>query len=186
MLRNFVILGIFIGALAVTPALYESNAGVSRSILAAGSDNSDDTKAAPRDADAKPARPEVKALVGKKARLAADRHGHFLAEFKLNGRSVEALVDTGATAVAINRTTARRVGILLDRADFRYQVNTANGQARAAAVKLESIQIGRIHVRDVPAVVLEDEALDGTLIGMSFLSRLGKFQVEDGSLLLQQ
>lgn len=34
--------------------------------------------------------------------------------------------------------------------------------------------------------MLEDAALDGTLVGMSFLNRLSKFQVENGALLLVQ
>jgi aspartyl protease family protein len=38
----------------------------------------------------------------------------------------------------------------------------------------------------VPAVVLQDSALGGTLVGMSFLKRLSKFQVEDGAMILQQ
>ena len=63
---------------------------------------------------------------------------------------------------------------------------TANGNARAAGVIIENMQIGRIAIGNVQAVVLEDEALSGTLIGMSFLKQLSKFQVEDGSLLLVQ
>ena len=48
------------------------------------------------------------------------------------------------------------------------------------------MQIGRIFVKDVPAVVLEDDALETVLVGMSFLNRLKRFQVEDGGLLLEQ
>jgi aspartyl protease family protein len=119
-------------------------------------------------------------------RLAADERGHFLADFKLNGRKVEALVDTGATTVAINASTARRIGISLKSSDFRHSVNTANGETRAAAVMIDRIEIGRVHVENIQAVVLDDKALSGTLIGMSFLKRLGKFEVENGTLLLVQ
>ena len=51
---------------------------------------------------------------------------------------------------------------------------------------IERLQIGRILVEDVEAVVLQDKALDGTLIGVSFLKRLAKYQVENGALLLVQ
>jgi len=51
---------------------------------------------------------------------------------------------------------------------------------------IDNLQIGRIYVESVQAIVLDDKALDGTLIGMSFLKQLSKFQVEDGSLLLVQ
>ena len=51
---------------------------------------------------------------------------------------------------------------------------------------IDRLQIGRISVEDVEAVVLDDSALSGTLIGVSFLNRLAKYQVEDGALLLVQ
>ncbi len=129
---------------------------------------------------------QAAAPLGRKVRLAADQRGHFSGEFRLNGRSVPAMVDTGATTVAINRSTARRIGLQLAPSDFRYQVNTANGPARAAGAVIRRLEIGRIAVEDVDAVVLEDAALNGTLIGMSFLNRLSKVQVEDGSLMLVQ
>lgn len=118
--------------------------------------------------------------------LASDGRGHFLANFRLNGKSVEGLVDTGATSVAINESTARRLGFSAGTLDFRYRVNTANGVARAASVRLERVEIAGIRIRDVDAVVLEDKALSGTLIGMSFLKRLSSFQVQNGSLRLVQ
>jgi aspartyl protease family protein len=124
--------------------------------------------------------------LGRKVRLSADDRGHFSADFRLNGRSIAALIDTGATLVAINASTARRIGIQLQTSDFKYKVETANGMARAAAATIDNLQIGRIFVEDVQAVVLEDSALDTTLIGMSFLKRLNKFEVRDDSLTLAQ
>jgi aspartyl protease family protein len=96
------------------------------------------------------------------------------------------MVDTGATLVAINLSTARRIGIQLTPADFKYEVRTANGKTRAASANIERLQIGRILVENVDAVVLDDKALDGALIGVSFLNRLAKYQVENGALLLVQ
>ena len=90
----------------------------------------------------------------------------------MNGKTVKALVDTGATMVAINKSTARRLGINVSPADFIYEVNTANGKAKVAPAVIREIQIGRVKVRDVEAAVLEDKALDGTLLGMTFLKRL--------------
>ena len=52
----------------------------------------------------------------------------------------------------------------------------------ALAVRQPSLAAGL----GVAVAVLDDAALDGTLIGMSFLNRLSKFQVEGGSLLLVQ
>lgn len=125
-------------------------------------------------------------LAGRKELVAADGAGHFVADFKLNGRAVRAMIDTGATVVAVNRSTAQSIGYRLAPADFRIEVQTANGTARAASIVLDNVGIGRLSVDRVAAVVLDDELLGETLVGMSFLSRLKGFQVADGALILNQ
>lgn len=117
--------------------------------------------------------------------LTADARGHFLSTFKLNGKPVEGMVDTGATAVAINESTARRLGFAANSLDFKYTSSTANGDTKVAVVTLDRVEIEGIRVSGVRAVVLRDASLSGTLIGMSFLSRLAAFRVEDGRLHLQ-
>lgn len=119
-------------------------------------------------------------------RIRQDRSGHYVAEFQLNNTAVTGLVDTGATAVAINETTARRAGIRLSPGDFVYTVSTANGETRAARAMLESVRLGSIRVHNVEALVLEDRALDGVLIGMSFMNRLRSFEFENGTMLLRR
>jgi aspartyl protease family protein len=119
-------------------------------------------------------------------RLKADAQGHYNGDFKINGKPVSGLIDTGATYVAINETTARHLGFGGNDLDYRYQVNTANGSTKAAYVKLDRIEVGSIRVRDVDALVLKDEALTSTLIGVSFLKKLNSYGVEDGSLHLVQ
>jgi aspartyl protease family protein len=119
-----------------------------------------------------------------RVRLSADGRGHFSGQFRINGKTVEGLVDTGASAVTINESTARRLGFGVNSLDFRYQMNTANGKTDGARVILDRIEIGNVRVRQVDAFVLRDEALSGTLIGMTFLKKLKSFQVEDGSLTL--
>src|SRR5262245_55593488 len=189
MLRKLILVGVVAGGSASLPILYQSNPErFEEAVRSAVQGDEAKTRkvSAPIVANSvKPVEP-VETLVGRKVRVSADPNGHFLADFKLNGRSVNAMVDTGATLVAINRSTARRIGINLKPADFRYEVATANGNVRAAGVSIDSLQIGRIAVGKVEAFVLEDAALSGTLIGMSFLKQLSKFQVEDGSLLLVQ
>jgi aspartyl protease family protein len=123
---------------------------------------------------------------GRSTRIAADERGHFIAKARINGRPVDVLVDTGATLVAINESTARRIGLTLSNADFKYPVNTANGQTMAAAATISQIEIGRVVAHDVEASVLKDSALGGTLLGMSFLGKLKKVEVANGSLVLTQ
>lgn len=128
----------------------------------------------------------VQSLSNGQVRLKPDARGHYIADFKMNGRTVTALVDTGASSVAINKSTARRLGLNVTPNDFIYEANTANGKTKMAITTIREIQIGRVIVRDVEAAVLDDRALDGTLLGMSFLKRLDGFTVTDGELILKQ
>jgi aspartyl protease family protein len=120
------------------------------------------------------------------ALLPAGAGGHYQGDFKINGRPVQGMVDTGATYVAINESTARRLGISGNDLDYRYTTQTANGPSKVALVKLNRLEIGTIRVRDVEAVVAKDSALSTTLIGMSFLKKLNSYGVENGSLRLTQ
>jgi aspartyl protease family protein len=185
MLRALLIVGVLTGISTSIPIVYQSNPHLFEGLLSPATTSNADT--APKtdlkiDATA-PATPQP---LGRKVIVPSDGRGHFAATFKLNGRQIDALVDTGATVVAINISTARRIGISLNASDFSRSVATANGSVKAAMVTLDSLQIGRISLAGVQAVVLDDKALQTTLIGMSFLGRLEKFQAQDGSLLLVQ
>jgi len=185
MLRKLIILTIFSVLFALVPFVYERNPDLFRAILSQSEAIPElVAKAEIRTSDASGSPTEV--LLGRKVRVAADPVGHFNADFRLNGHSVDAMVDTGATLVAMNTSTARRVGIRVSPADLKYSVKTANGETRAVGVVIQKLQIGRIVVENVEAVVLDDSALERTLIGVSFLKRLARYEVEGGSLLLVQ
>lgn len=113
------------------------------------------------------------------ATVPMSREGHFSASFRINGRSVKGLIDTGATYVAINRSTARHLGVSPSQSDFKHQVRTANGTTSAALVNLDRMEIGAISVDNIEAFVLEDKALSSTLIGMSFMSKLKSYRVNN-------
>ncbi|PYG61956.1 MULTISPECIES: TIGR02281 family clan AA aspartic protease [Rhizobium/Agrobacterium group] len=127
-------------------------------------------------------RPQPVSLGG--VNLKADARGHFNATFRINGKSFEGLVDTGASMVAINETIARRLGYGVNSLDFKYAISTANGQTMAAHVKLDRVEIGAIRVQNVDALVLKDNALSNMLIGMSFLKQLSSFKVSGGEMRL--
>ncbi|AYG64835.1 MULTISPECIES: TIGR02281 family clan AA aspartic protease [unclassified Rhizobium] len=118
--------------------------------------------------------------------LRANAGGHYEGDFTINGRSVHGMIDTGATYVAINESTARSLGFSGVDLDYRYPIQTANGTSKVAHVKLDRLEIGTIRVRDVDAVVAKDSALSTTLIGMSFMKKLNSFGVQNGNLLLKQ
>ena len=123
---------------------------------------------------------------GSIVRLDADATGHFRTEARANGRRLDVLVDTGATLVAFDEATARSLGIAPSAADFRYKVSTANGEAPAAKVTIARLQLGPIRMNDVDAIVTRDGTLSTTLLGMSFLNRLSKFEISDSRLTLRQ
>ena len=118
--------------------------------------------------------------------LTADARGHFIVEAQVNGRTIDVMVDTGATAVAMSFEDAERAGIYVRPSDYTQRANTANGIARIAPVKIDSISIGGITVRDVRGAVAEPGALSGTLLGMTFLSRLSRAELTRGRLILEE
>ena len=118
--------------------------------------------------------------------LSSGRDGHFRADSRVNGRMIEFLVDTGASLVVLRETDAAMIGIRPMRGDYTARVSTANGKAKAAPVKLERVEIGDITVFDVPALVMPDEALSQNLLGVAFLSKLRRYEVADGRMVLEQ
>ena len=66
----------------------------------------------------------------------------------------------------------------LVRFTYRYDV--------AAVVTISTIEIGRIRVDDVEAVVLGDQSLRNTLIGMNMLKQFARFEVKNEVLYIEQ
>ena len=118
--------------------------------------------------------------------IEAERNGHFNTEADINGRSIPVMIDTGATMVVLSYEDAERAGLMLTDKDFTRSVSTANGVARVAPVTLDRVSIGNITVRDVPAAVAESGRLRTSLLGMTFLSRLSRFDMRSGRLVLQE
>lgn len=118
--------------------------------------------------------------------LAKDGRGHFQADARVEGRSISVMIDTGASVVALNETTAARIGVRPSRSDYTSTVSTANGSVKAARTRLASVDIGGVVLRDVDALVLPDSALSENLLGMAYLSRLKRFEYANGRLVLEQ
>lgn len=118
--------------------------------------------------------------------LTANDQGHFETEAEMNGRSVDVMVDTGATIVAMTYEDAERAGIFLKPSDFTHTVATANGQAKVAPITISTVAIGPITVRNVEGAVAESGKLHKTLLGMSFLNRLTRVEMRSKNLVLQE
>ncbi len=105
------------------------------------------------------------------ATLGADAHGHFMANGQINGRSVQFLVDTGASMISMNATEAKRLGVSYLKGQRGY-AQTANGPATVYKIRLDTVRVGDINVNDVDALVHDGNALPLVLLGMSFLNRV--------------
>jgi len=103
---------------------------------------------------------------------------------KINNRSAEFLIDTGASVVAINRQDAQRFGLDTD-GGKKVLAQTASGQSEGRLVTLNSISIGTIQLYNIPAVMLEGNSPKRPLLGMSFLQHLNVTQ-QQRRLLLEQ
>ena len=123
---------------------------------------------------------------GRSFTVRSDRDGHFRVDGRVDGRHIAFMIDTGATLVAIPEGEAAGIGIHPASRDYTIQLNTANGRLRGAPTRLSMVEVGGLIVYDVPAVVMPDRALNVNLLGMSFLSRLRRFEVADGRLMLEQ
>jgi aspartyl protease family protein len=103
--------------------------------------------------------------------------GHFLVAANVNGASMPLLFDTGASAVVLSYGDARKAGIDVSALIFDTPVTTANGTGRAAMVTIDQMDVGGIKRRSVPAFVADRGALNGSLLGMTFLSTLSRYSV---------
>lgn len=129
----------------------------------------------PRQRIVSPARIEVP--------LGNDGHFHLVAE--VNGMPVRFVVDTGASSLALRERDAGRAGIDPDRLVFAGRAQTANGLVDTAMVRLESIRIGEIEDRNVPAIIIRGE-LDRSLMGMDYLRRFARVGFEGDRLILER
>jgi aspartyl protease family protein len=118
--------------------------------------------------------------------LKAGSNGHFFSRIHVNGRAVDAMVDTGASVVALTFEDAASAGVHVRDPDFSHRVTTANGVARVAIVTLDSVAIEDITVRHVRAAVAEPGKLTKTLLGMSFLGQLRRTEMSRGVLVLEE
>jgi aspartyl protease family protein len=115
--------------------------------------------------------------------VAADALGHFYIDASVNGAPVRFLVDTGASLVALTPADARAAG-LSEAGGESVAISTAHGEATALRTSLRRLRIDQLELEDVSAVVM-DGSLPVSLLGTSFLSRLGGYSIRDGILTIE-
>lgn len=110
--------------------------------------------------------------------------GRFYVDGEINGRTIKFVVDTGATTVALTKADAERLGVTISRLRPLGLASSAGGPTRMYRLRLSSITIGNIAVRDIQAVVVP-AASGRSLLGMTFLSRLKSYGVQNGKMYLE-
>lgn len=101
--------------------------------------------------------------------LSRGQGGHFYASGYINNKSAQFMVDTGATAIAMSRADALRLGINLNEGKPA-MLNTANGSIIGVNVTLSSVRVQNVVVQNIEAVVTE-QPMEHILLGNSFLQR---------------
>ena len=115
--------------------------------------------------------------------LPRERDGHYYLTLDVNGVPVDFVVDTGATQVVLTQQDAARIGIDVGALAYLGSANTANGTVRTAAVRLDTVALGTIRDTRVRAVV-NDGQMDGSLLGMTYLSRFDSITIKNNQLIL--
>ncbi|WP_322516538.1 TIGR02281 family clan AA aspartic protease [Rhodopseudomonas palustris] len=121
---------------------------------------------------------------GRVVRIPRGTGGEFAVRAKVNGVNAPMVIDTGATSVVLTYETAKAAGLPLELLNFDVEVETAGGRTRAAKLSLDSIAIGRLVERSVPALVVPRGQMKTNLLGMSFLDRLESWEVRADQLRL--
>lgn len=112
-------------------------------------------------------------------------NGHFEANGTVEGAPIDFLVDTGATSTVLTMDDARRAGFGTSGLAFDIPVSTANGVTRAASARAREIVIGGIVRRNLPIMIAAEGTLEGSLLGMNFISTLSGFDMRGDRLILR-
>jgi aspartyl protease family protein len=122
---------------------------------------------------------------GRVVEIARVGGGNFPVVVQVNGASVAMLLDTGASSIVLTQEAAKAAGLPLEVLSYTVNVDTANGRARAAPVTLDSVAVGNIVERQVPALIAQPGQLRTNLLGMSFLNRLEGWEVRGDKLMMR-
>ena len=109
--------------------------------------------------------------------------GHFYADVQINGTTVRALIDTGASAIALSRDDALSAAVPTSIGMPNVVGRGADGEVYGEQVTLERVALGHQTAEDMPAIVLN--AGEQTLLGQSFLSKFGSVEIRGDKMVLR-
>lgn len=120
---------------------------------------------------------------GRRIVIGASSAGHYVTQGQINGKTIAMVVDTGATLLSIGEPDAQRLGLDY-RSGQRLRIVTANGDTLGWRVRLATVKVGDVVLREVDAVV-NVVAMPYVLLGNSFLSSFQMSQ-NNGQLVLEK
>jgi aspartyl protease family protein len=110
--------------------------------------------------------------------------GHFYVDAEVNGQLVHFLIDTGASSVVLTMADAKHVGLPFSEEQFSVIARGASGDVSGQIMKIGRVAIGRKEAFDVEGAVVA-EGLDVSLLGQSFLSRIGTLVIDGDKMVLR-
>ncbi len=102
--------------------------------------------------------------------------GHYATDGNIDGKSLNFVVDTGASVVSLPESLAHGAQIYCD---DKINMNTANGISDACTAKIKKLQFGPFLINDVAAVIVPN--LSQPLLGMNVL-QLFKISQDKGEM----
>jgi len=109
--------------------------------------------------------------------------GHFYASPAINSVPIDALVDTGASVIALTGADAQAIGLTWDQSQVGIVGRGASGPIEGVQVRLDRVELGSFEVHDVDAMIIP-EGLHVSLLGQSFLSRIPNVAIANGEMSL--
>jgi aspartyl protease family protein len=116
--------------------------------------------------------------------LTREPDGHFYTIANVNGTPIRFMIDTGASTVALTRADAQQAGMFFSENDFNEIGRGAGGEIALRPVTLDRVAVGKIEAHDVQGVVLGGGG-DISLLGQSYLARLGGVSIEGDTMVLR-
>lgn len=115
--------------------------------------------------------------------LDRESDGHFYTQVEVEGQSTRMLIDTGASIIALSGKDASALGLHWNSDDIRPVGRGANGPVYGTQITLTSVTLGGFEANNIQAMIIP-KGLDISLLGQSFLSKIGRVEISGDQMLL--
>ncbi len=126
---------------------------------------------------------DTQTFVAGSIRLEREADGHFYADVQVNGATVNFMVDTGASGIALTTADAQRAGLQFSPSTFEIVGEGASGPVWGQHVTLNKVRLGAKTVAGSEAVILEGGGQ--SLLGQSFLQQFGELEIKGDTMVLR-